>query len=402
MMKLGDVSQIIYRAMDVMNARNVRKFSVPPRTYMGPGSLTCCGEAMVAEGHHHAFVMVDALIHNMHIVDGLYRSLEAAGMGYQLFLYEGGEPASDVVEVAAKALVDADCDSVIAIGGGSVLDAAKVTTMLAVNMQLPLEQLLSPEVTLQKRLPLVAIPTTSGTGSEATDIAVITNVQTGMKQVLIHDQLIPDLAIIDACLTLAVPPYITAITGFDALTHAVETYVGLKGTALTKGFAYRAISMIGESLPLAVGQGQNIEAREALMLASYMAGMAFSNAGLGLSHATAHQIGSKYHIPHGQCNAIMLPAVMRFNSLVCKKEYAEIGHALTGRHINGDETIVAVEALISELELNQLKPEWQLAEEDIPELSEVAIQDICLTTNPRTTTVAQIAQVYRDAFQQYS
>lgn len=397
-MKLDDVSQIIYRALDVMNSRNVRKFSVPPRTYMGPGSLSYCGEAMKGNDLKCAFVMVDRLIHNMNIVDGLYRSLDAEGIQYELFLYEGGEPTSTIVESAAESLLKIGCDSVVAIGGGSVLDAAKVTAMLAVNTELPIDEFLANGSKLNKRLPLIAIPTTAGTGSEATDVAVITNVKTNIKQVLIHDQLIPDLAIIDACLTLAMPPYITAITGFDALTHAIETYVGLKSTPLTKGFAYRAISMIGEALPQAVGQGHNIEARESLMLASYMAGMAFSNAGLGLSHATAHQIGGKYHIPHGHCNAIMLPSVMRFNTLVCKKEYADIGHALTGKHIEADETILAVEKLIEEIGLSELREEWHLDPDDIPELSEAAIKDLCLLTNPRTTTVSQIAQVYKDAF----
>lgn len=397
-MKLNDVSQIIYRALDVMNSQNVRKFSVPPRTYMGPGSLACTGDAMKSEGFSRTFIMVDAFIHNIGIVDGLYRSLDVAGIDYELHLYEGGEPTSDAVEKAAQQLLTIGCDSVIAIGGGSVLDAAKITAVLAANSNLSLDHLLDGNNQLNKRLPLVAIPTTAGTGSEATDISVITNTKTNIKQVLVHDQLIPDLAIIDACLTLALPPYITAITGFDALTHAVETYVGLKSTPLTKGFAYRAISMIGEALPHAVGQGQNIEAREALMLASYMAGMAFSNAGLGLSHATAHQIGAKYHIPHGQCNAIMLPAIMRFNSLVCKKEYAEIGLALTGKNLEAPETIIAIESLIDELGLKESPEKLGLNSADIPELSKAAFEDACLITNPRSTTIEQIQQVYADAF----
>ncbi len=397
-MKLNDVSQIIYRALDVMNSQNVRKFSVPPRTYMGPGSLACTGDAMKSEGFSRTFIMVDAFIHNIGIVDGLYRSLNVAGIDYELHLYEGGEPTSDAVEKAAQQLLTIGCDSVIAIGGGSVLDAAKITAVLAANSNLSLDHLLDGNNQLNKRLPLVAIPTTAGTGSEATDISVITNTKTNIKQVLVHDQLIPDLAIIDACLTLALPPYITAITGFDALTHAVETYVGLKSTPLTKGFAYRAISMIGEALPHAVGQGQNIEAREALMLASYMAGMAFSNAGLGLSHATAHQIGAKYHIPHGQCNAIMLPAIMRFNSLVCKKEYAEIGLALTGKNLEAPETIIAIESLIDELGLKESPEKLGLNSADIPELSKAAFEDACLITNPRSTTIEQIQQVYADAF----
>ena len=160
---------------------------------------------------------------------------------------------------------------------------------------------------------------------------MIITAENHIKLVLAHSQLLPDLAIIDACLTLGVPPHVTAMTGIDALTHAIEAYVASNVTPLTQALALRAITMISHALPIAVGQGHDIKAREDMMLASYMAGMAFSNAGLGLCHAMAHQIGAAYNIPHGKANAVMLPQVMRFNRPVCKQAYSEIGHALTQR-----------------------------------------------------------------------
>lgn len=396
-MQLNEVSHVIYRALDLINSQSVREFSVPPQTFIGAGAIACCGEAMADRELKHVFVIVDGFLHQQGIDEGLYRSLSDANIQYEIITYAGGEPTTQVVEAAAEQLLAAQCDSVLAIGGGSVLDAAKVTAMLAANADLPIDELANPPSKLKKRLPLIAIPTTAGTGSEATNIAVITNELTHQKQLLVHPQLIPDLAIIDACLTLGVPSEITAVTGIDALTHAIETYVARRSTPLTRGFAYRAITMIGEALPHAVGQGGDIPARESMMLASYMAGMAFSNGGLGLCHAMAHQIGGKYNIPHGMCNAIMLPAVMRFNRLVCKQEFAEIGHALTGKQINAEETIEAVQQLIHEVGLSKTLTELGGRNDDVPELAQAAMQDICLTTNPRTVTTEQVIAVYQDA-----
>lgn len=396
-MQLNEVSHIVYQTLDMLNTQTVREFSVPPQTFIGAGALVRCGQAIAERDLKRVFIIVDNFLHQQNVDDGLYRSLKNANIEYEIITYAGGEPSSQIVEDAAKQLIAAQCDSVLALGGGSVLDAAKVTAMLAANADLPIGNLADSHLKLKKRLPLIAIPTTAGTGSEATNIAVITNTTTGIKQVLVHPQLIPDLAIIDACLTLGVPAEITAITGIDALTHAIETYVALHTTPLTRGFAHRAVNLIGKALPIAVGQGSNIPARESMMLASYMAGMAFSNSGLGLCHATAHQIGSTYHIPHGMCNAIMLPSIMRFNQLVCEQEYAEIGHALTGKNIGADESIQAIQKLIHGVGLTKRLADFGTKLEDLPKLADDAIKDICLTTNPRTATTDQIIGVYQDA-----
>ena len=172
--------------------------------------------------------------------------------------------------------------------------------------------------TLRPRQPLITVPTTAGTGSETTNVTVIIDAATGLKKVLAHATLMPDVAILDAALTEGVPAHVTAMTGIDALTHAVEAYSALNATPFTDSLAIGAIAMIGKSLPKAVGYGHDLAARESMLLASCMAGMAFSSAGLGLCHAMAHQPGAALHIPHGQANAMLLPTVMGFTRMVCR------------------------------------------------------------------------------------
>lgn len=398
-MNRQDVGRVIYRALDMLNARAVREFRVPPSTFIGPGATVRAGEAIQACGIGRVFVMVDGLLHEQGLDQGLFRALEDAGVACECLVYPGGEPHSETVEAAGRQLLAAACDGVLAFGGGSVLDAAKVTAMLAANPGCTVQNLGAEGRPLRRRMPLIAVPTTAGTGSEATNVAVITDSARRVKQVLVHTDLIPDLAIIDACLTQGVPPAVTATTGIDALTHAVEAYVSPAATPLTQGLALRAVALIGEALPLAVGQGGNVAARESMMLASYMAGMAFSNSGLGLCHATAHPLGARYGIPHGQANALMLPAVMRFNQLVCKGAYAEIGHALTRRELDAGASIAAIQQLIDEVGAGRPLPSFGVLREDFAALAEAALQDNCLAGNPRTATAQQIIGIYQDAWQ---
>lgn len=396
-MQTNELSNIIYHTLDLMRAKSVQEFSVPPRTFMGVGSVSSVGETVTQHGLKRIFVMVDNFLHQQHIDAGLYRSLNQAHIDYQIATYQGGEPNSKIIDEITAQLASSQCDSVLAFGGGSVLDAAKVVALKATNPNLVLQDLMHPETNLVNRLPLIAIPTTAGTGSEATNISVITDATTHIKQLLVHPYLIPDIAILDAGLTQGLPAYITAFTGIDALTHAIETYVSLQATPLTRLLAKHAITLIGEFLPKAVGQGNSLEARDAMIQASYIAGMAFSNAGLGACHATAHQIGAKYGIPHGMANSIMLPAVMRFNQLVCKQSFAEIGHALTGQTLDANATIDTVQQLIYELGLTKSLNAFGAKAEDLPALAQTAIQDACLKTNPRTATVEQIITIYEDA-----
>ncbi|KEY58807.1 iron-containing alcohol dehydrogenase [Serratia sp. DD3] len=386
----------LYQALDRVNARQVKEFAVPPVTLMGAGAVARSGAALADRGIEQVFMMVDAHLHLAGVTQGILRSLQQAGVTYDVWSCPAGEPVERDVLAAVQQLRQSNSDSILAFGGGSVLDAAKAVAVLAANPALKLSAL-GPESRIAPRLPLIAIPTTAGTGSEATNIAVIISDTAHHKQVLLHSALLPDLAIIDANLTVGVPAQITAATGIDALTHAIEAYVACNATPLTRSLAYQAIHLIGEALPLAVGQGGNITAREAMMQASYMAGMAFSNAGLGVCHACAHQIGAAYGIAHGLANAIMLPAVMKFNRLVCKQTYAEIGYALTGRQGSDVDAIDAVEQLIDSVDLNVDLAALGGKALDFAGFAKAAMQDACIRTNPRTLTEQQIVTLYQNS-----
>ncbi|WP_447883708.1 iron-containing alcohol dehydrogenase [Serratia fonticola] len=390
------VQAAIYHALDMVNARQVREFTVPAATFMGAGAAARSGQALAERGIQRVFVMVDANLHLAGKTQSVLRSLQQQSVASEIWSCPIGEPVDTDVMAAVQQLRQLNCDGILAFGGGSILDAAKTVAVLAANPSFTLADL-QPGARMVPRLPLIAIPTTAGTGSEATNVAVIISAAAHHKQVLVHGMLIPDLAIIDASLTVGVPPPITAATGIDALTHAIEAYVATNATPLTRCLAMQAISLIGEALPQAVGQGQDIAVREALMLASYMAGMAFSNAGLGVCHACAHQIGAAYGIPHGLANAIMLPAVMKFNRLVCKAGYADVGYALTGKAGSAADAILAVEQLIAEVELGVGLTQLGGREADFARFAKAAMQDACIHTNPRAVTEDQIVRLYQDA-----
>jgi alcohol dehydrogenase len=402
-----DVSGIVHQTVDLMNSGAVRSFSVPPDTLIGPGAIARIGESIAARRIARVFVVIDAMLDQAGLAEGMYRSLRRHGIDCVVFRQKPGEPETTTVEMIAGDLAEARCDGAVAFGGGSTLDAAKAAIVLAANPDLRIGEmaaflarsLTDPALVVRRRMPFIAVPTTAGTGSEATNVTVITDPADHVKHLIAHPDMIPDLAVIDACLTLGVPPHFTAATGVDALTHAIEAYVATRATPLTKALAYRAITLIGEALPVAVGQGSDVQARESMMLASYMAGIAFSNAGLGLSHAMAHRIGPAYGIPHGVANAIMLPSVMHFNRLVCKRAFAEIGHALSGSLLDPQQAIEHVQRLIVEIGLPANLREMGGKANDFSDFAHAALEDPSLETNPRTASQAQIMEVFRHAYE---
>ena len=393
-----DISQIVTHTVDMMNAAAVRQFSLPPNTYIGAGAIARTGEAVARCGVRRVLVMIDEMLEKMGLAQGMYRALGHSGIEYCVFCLPIGEPQSDDVEAATRQALSANCGAIVAFGGGSVLDAAKAVALLMANPGQSVEELARSDALQPRTMPLVCVPTTAGTGSEATTVTVITDSRRHTKQLLIHESLMPDLAIIDASLMLGVPQHITAATGMDVLTHAVEAYVADGATSMTQALAYRAISLVGEALPIVVGKGSDVAARESMALASYMAGIAFSNAGLGLCHAMAHQIGAAYNIPHGVANAILLPSVMHFNRLVCRKTYPEIGLALTGRLMDAEETVRSVQQLIVDVGLPANLVEAGARKEDFPRFAKDARIDPCLASNPRTASEAEIVEVFLHAY----
>lgn len=395
----ADLSQALYHAIDIINAREVQSFDAPPATFIGPGAIAKLGEAAAARGLARVFVAIDGFLHGQGLADNLFRSLARHGVAAELYLYPGGEPDSDTVEAACRQLQAAGCDGVIAFGGGSVLDTAKAIAALAAHPEMRVADLAAARTLPNGRMPLLLAPTTAGTGSEATNVAVITDSASGVKQAIIQPQLIPDLAVIDACLTLGVPADLTAATGIDALTHAIEAYLARGANPLTQALAYRAITLISRALPIAVGQGHDLAARQDMMLGSYLAGMAFSNAGLGLVHAMAHQIGARYHIPHGVANAALLPSVMRFNRLVCQQAYRDIALALGGPALDAPGLIDAISALIADIGLPGNLRLPGVNPDDFPALADAALADACLAGNPRSAGRDEIIDIYRHAWQ---
>ena len=398
MMQENEITKVITHTVDMMNALSVCQFSLPPNTYIGAGAIARTGEAIEKCGVRRVLVLTDAFLEKMGLPEGMYRALKYSNIDYTVFCMPIGEPKSDDVEAAARQAAESGCGAIVAFGGGSALDAAKAVALLLANPGSSVSDLEQAEHIVPRSMPLVAVPTTAGTGSEATTVTVITDSKRHVKRLLVHDSLMPDLAIIDACLMLGVPPHVTAATGVDALSHAIEAYVAKGATPMTQALAYRAISLIGGALPMVVGNGADVAAREAMALASYMAGIAFSNAGLGLCHAMSHQIGAVYNVPHGVANAIMLPSVMHYNQLVCKKSYPEIGLALTGRMMDAAETIRCVQQLIVEIDLPANLVEAGARKEDFPRLAEDALKDQCLASNPRTAGKQQIVGVYLHAY----
>lgn len=393
------VGTALYHALDLLNLQSVKTCHLPRDTYIGVGSTAYTGKMLASYGISKAFIVIDEIVHKLGLAESMWRSLERHHINYTLHVHSLGEPESKPCEDAAKRCIDSGANGMVAIGGGSALDTAKAVAVLAANPSMSSADLIEQHNIRHHRMPLIAIPTTAGTGSEATNVTVITNSKDHVKHVIVHPDMLPDLALIDAGLTLRVPPYFTAATGIDALTHAIEAYVSIKSTPLTRALAYQAIVEIGQALPIAVGQGENLAARESMILASYMAGIAFSNAGLGLGHALAHQIGPKYNLPHGVANAIMLPSVMHFNQLVCKKTFPEIGLALCQKIMAPSEAIEAVQNLIIEVMLPANLSMVGGNTDDFLTFAEQALTDACLPTNPRTVSKEQIIAVYQHALQ---
>lgn len=295
----NELQTALFQAFDTLNLQRVKTFSVPPVTLCGPGAVSSCGQQAQTRGLKHLFVMADSFLHQAGMTAGLTRSLAVKGIAMTLWPCPVGEPCITDVCAAVAQLRESGCDGVIAFGGGSVLDAAKAVALLVTNPDSTLAEMSETSV-LQPRLPLIAIPTTAGTGSETTNVTVIIDAVSGRKQVLAHASLMPDVAILDAVLTEGVPSHVTAMTGIDALTHAIEAYSALNATPFTDSLAIGAIAMIGQSLPKAVGYGHDLVARE------HVAGFMYGGNGVpapGLGYATRWRIsqgGAAYSARSGE------------------------------------------------------------------------------------------------------
>lgn len=290
-----------------------------PETLEGPGAIRKLPEFIKSKGVNKVLVVTDKGLMGIHLLDSLFEEMTKAGVEY--VVYDGTEPNPSIenIEDARQLYVDNACEGLIAFGGGSPMDCAKAAGARVANPKIPVRRMRGVLKLVHKLPPLFAVPTTAGTGSEVTLAAVVSDRKTHEKNAINDPRLRPKYAVLDPELTTGLPPHITSTTGMDALTHAVEAYIGRSNVKSTEMYAEKATKMIFESLETAYNDGKNIEARETMLKASYYAGMAFTRAYVGYVHAIAHNLGGFYGIPHGLANAVILPYVLEY--------YGETAHA---------------------------------------------------------------------------
>lgn len=311
----------------------VHDFFIPPGIIYGPGALERLGDEAARLGRRALLVTgADSLRRGGargRIEDRLRRA------GVETILFEGVEadPAAEIVDLGVAAALKAECDLVVAAGGGSAMDAGKAIAGIATNGGSAYDYLEGKEITLPP-LPCVAIPTTAGTGAEVTKNSVITDRRRSRKQSIRHRLLVPSAALVDPELTFSLPPAATAATGMDALAQLVEPYVSRRSTPLTDALALYGMELAGRFLVRAVQNGSDAEARNGMSLASLLSGMALANAGLGAAHALSHPLGARFGVPHGCGCAMLLPRVMEFNLPVAAQKYARVAEAL-GENVRG-------------------------------------------------------------------
>ncbi|MFN9504213.1 MAG: iron-containing alcohol dehydrogenase, partial [Rubrivivax sp.] len=291
-----------------------RFLPIPQPTLMvGPGSSGRLGQAIAGFGHRKILIVTDAIISKLGLLKDMTDALTAGGAQFVVFDEITPDAPIPLIERGIAFYREHDCDAIVAFGGGSSMDASKVIAVAIANPHKPLRSLAGYFKGFNNPVKIYAVPTTAGTGSEVTVAAVISDPEKRAKMVVVDTRIVPKMAALDPNLMTGLPPAITAATGIDALTHAVESYVGNWTTPYSDGMALSAVGLIFENLPKAYHHGKDLVAREKMALASTYAGLAFTRANVGYVHAIAHQFGGRYHTPHGLANSIMLPHVLAFS-----------------------------------------------------------------------------------------
>jgi alcohol dehydrogenase class IV len=330
-------------------------------------------------------------------------SLEAAGLAVSLFSEVDPDPRHETVQACLGSLEGDKPGCVIGLGGGSPIDIAKTVAVMLANPG-DISDYCGVDLVPSPGAPTIIIPTTAGTGSEVTPIAILSDEREKLKKGVVSPHLMPRVAILDPELTVGLPAHITAATGMDALIHAIEAYTSVGATGMTDMLAARAMELIADNLRTAFARGEDLAAREAMLEGSLLAGMAFANAGVTAVHAFAYPIGAQFHIPHGVANTLMLAPVMRFNLVGNLVKFAEVAE-LMGQPVEGlslrEAAEMAVEAVLElaqDLGVPQSLRQFGVTEEHLPELAQGVMKVTrLLANNPRSLTAADAEEIYRQA-----
>ena len=377
-------------------------FYIPSVNIIGADSLKDAMNAMVEYGFRRTLIVTDSVLTKLGMVGDIQKALQK----HDIFsvIFDGTHPNPTTINVAdgLKILKENDCDSVISLGGGSPHDCAKGIALVAANGG-DIRDYEGVDRSAKPQLPMIVINTTAGTASEMTRFCIITDVDRHIKMAIVDKHVTPLLSVNDSSLMIGMPKSLTAATGMDALTHAIEAYVSVAATPITDACALKAMTMISDNLVVAVESGGNVHAREAMAYAQFLAGMAFNNASLGYVHAMAHQLGGFYDLPHGVCNAVLLPHVQVFNSQVAAARLRDCAAAM-GVQVAGmtdaegaEACIEAIRALAQQVNIPAGLRALGVKEEDIPVLAANALKDACGLTNPIQATHDEIMAIYRAA-----
>lgn len=380
----------------------MERFIFNETVYLGANSRSVLGSEIINRGFNKVLLVTDQTIEKV----GLLKKVEdvLVNSNIQFEIYKDIQPNPTIQNVlnGLDVFKKSKADVIVAVGGGSVIDTAKAISIISTNPDfIDVVSLAGTANTKNKGTPLIALPTTSGTAAEVTINYVITDTENKKKMVCVDPHDIPILSIVDAELMASMPKSVTASTGLDALTHAIECLITKNATQFSDMFAIEAIKVIAKYLKPAYDDGNNIEAREKMAYAQYVAGMGFSNVGLGIVHSMAHPLGGQFDIAHGVANAMLLPTVMAYNAESKSKpkfRYIAEAFGINTKQMNDDEAaasaIKAVDELKNSLNIPKTLSEFGIVEKDLDSLSEDAFNDVCTGGNPRETSVNDIKKLY--------
>ncbi len=382
------------------------EFRAPQIIHFGLGCLKKAGSEAARFGKR-ALLVTDQSMQKAGYVAQALEQIKAGGVETAVYDQVNTEPTDKIVEEGLRIYKDNQCDLVVALGGGSPIDAAKAIAAVATNTA-KITDFMGLNKIAKPAAPIIAVPTTAGTGSEVTRFTIITDTARDVKMLIVSDYLMPQAAIVDPLLTLSMPGWVAASTGIDALTHAIESYISRKAQPLTEILSLEAIRMMGTYLRRAWANPEDLEAKNYVMLASTVAGMAFSNSSVAMVHGMSRPIGACFHVPHGLSNAILLPLVMDFSRVAAPEKFADIADAM-GETIDGltdmEAAQVAVEAvhqLCDDIKIPRAA-ELKLKKEEFmkmaPKMAEDALASGSPGNNPRRPTKEEIIEVYAKLFE---
>jgi alcohol dehydrogenase class IV len=386
-----------------------RTFLVPPVLITGSGSSNNVGKEAAKMGFKKGLLVTDEVLCKTEMLGKIKKELTAGNMEFALYDKINTEPTVDFVMDGLELYKNEGCDFVIAMGGGSAIDTAKAISAMATNAG-SIQTYMGLNKLTNQAAPMIAVPTTGGTGSEVTMFTIITDAKTDVKMLIGSPLLLPRIAIVDPLLTLSCPKGLTAAVGIDALTHAIEAYVSLKAQPMSDIFALSAIGLISDNLRQAWANGNNIEAREKTMLGALQAGIAFSNSSVALVHGMSRPIGAYFHVAHGVSNAALLGPVTEFSLVGNPQRYMDVAQAM-GEDVEGltpmDGAMVAAEAInriIKDVQipsLRELGVEEAKLNELAPKMADAAIASGSPGNNPRQVTKEEIIQLYKLVYKRF-